>query len=194
MVSLSQEEREKIKKHVILSVRDLRQGIFDDEMSESIIDEPWKDAVCSRVDLIDERTIIKAYAVGILNSLICDETHRQPPGFDNVMDECSADVDLLRFNAQEDGFIRISINELVDRHMRTWVKNSSKIQAWVSEQIILPKAILMNATNHLVVEQRLFEYRYRQFVEHYKKEIKDAHPPKKKTSNKLPSGMHPAIS
>lgn len=129
--------------------------------------DPWTDDYCYIEMRLEEKIIVKALIDGILDAHRWSSDLFEPPeGFKEVLTEIGRNVQTLRFGFP-DGKIRMSINDLVDRHMRLWIATNPCIQKWSDKGLLTLRSILRNACSTLIMHQQAFDY-------HFKKMRKDA--------------------
>lgn len=163
----------------------------------------WLDPDAMKKHLYSEKHIIKAFVMGVLTAHVWKtDLFVLPTGFAATIEHVSREVQLLRFGDIKNGRIRMSMNEIVDKHMRLWIQQDENCQRWIKDKTLDAKCVLRAACDVLIYERAVFDREFRSTLEAAKEELvadmlaaddllpEPKTPPEPPTKN---SGMHPAV-
>lgn len=167
----------------------------------------WKDPDAMKKHLYSEKHIIKAFVMGVLTAQVWkSDLFGMPDGFQSTIEHVAREVQLLRFGDPKNGRIRMSMNEIVDKHMRLWIQQDENCQKWIKDKTLEAQCVLRAACDVLIYERDTFDREFRNTLAAAKEEIvadmlaSDSIPPEKEKpadpppATQTPSGTHPAIS
>jgi len=187
-----------LEEHVMGIQRELDEG--RSEKYERI--DLWLEPKAYKKKLFDEKHIIKAFVVGVLTAQVWkDDFFVMPEGFAKTVENVSRSVQLLRFADPRQGRIRMSMNEIIDKHMRLWIQQDENCQKWIRDKTLDPKCILRAACDVLIYERRVFERDFNGTLQEAKAQIAkemlteqaEIEIEKPKEEQKPPSGLRPAV-
>lgn len=195
---LSNHETDEIEKFSVEMHRRVDEGASLQQWEENGVELPWDLPEAEKRCLIDEKTILQAFMLGVTKAHQWPtEFYTSPPGFIGVLDRIGQNVQLLRFNFPEtDGKIRMSLKEITD-HLRIWMNGDEQIREWVKQGLLIQKCILISACKFMLDERRAVEEVVAALAPATKKRKKKQNLPpasQGKAENKLPSGLQPSIS
>lgn len=202
-VSLPKKMMRELEAEVMEAQRELNEG----RNPQFELPDRWLDPEAYKKHLYSEKHIIKAFVMGVLTAHVWQsDLFTMPEGFADSIEHVSREVQLLRFSDPKHGRIRMSMNEIVDKHMRLWIQQDKNCQKWIKDKILDPKCILRAACSVLEYERDQFEHEFKgtlaqakvQIAEEMMRSEKDdggaaVKKPESQTP-KTPSGLHPAIS
>lgn len=172
--------------------------------AEYQMEDGWVLPEAFKRKLFDQKHIVKAFVVGLLTAQRWDSPFYKPPeGFEKTVESIANSVQTLRFDNSK-GRIRMSVNELVDKHMRIWIQQDENCQRWIAEKVLDPECILRSACEMLFYERKQFMENFRGALTEARNQLAEEEegkggepppeaPPKKPKKASASSGMHSAV-
>ena len=205
-MGLTDEELEDFEIYMLAKHRALCEGALLDVMDELNEPDPWtncKDVFISKK--INQKTILEAFVNGVLKAQNWPPWRFElPEGFTDVINRTGISIHTL--GSPDNDIVNITLNELVDKHMRAWIKEDQQIQAWISKGVLADQCILLAAFRYLLTEREFFEVEFKKEVAVLRKMMRGKKMPKKEKNiivpyeqapppaMKFPSGLMPAVS
>lgn len=196
---LSRSQREDFEVKCMHLHRDYDEGGMEND--PEIHRDRWKEKRAKKENwLFDEKTILQCFVKAVFRSQRWSDNYEPPANFDAVSRKIGRDIQLLRFGFPADGFIRMTLYDLIEL-MRIWISETAEIQEWIKQGVIASVNALLKATcDDLIGEHEAFHSAYVQMLDMYEKQIKEtvqqmdketAHKPKQQ--NPSPSGLYNAV-
>jgi len=154
----------------------------------------WLEPEAYQKHLYSEKHIIKAFVMGVLTAHVwnCD-LFQMPDGFTLTIEHVSKEVQLLRFGDPKNGRIRMSVNEIIDKHMRLWIQQDENCQRWIRTNVLDPKCVLRAACDVLNYERAVFDRECQKTIAEARAQIEEDLLKQQPKLEKPPSGLRPAI-
>lgn len=165
---LSKSQLEKFEKRCLVAAREALEG-----RDTSAVRDRWKEPFAMKPHFFDEKTLLLGFSHGLEEAHRWQGEYKELPGLAGVKIRIYNEIELLRFGF-DDGKIRMSLYDLIDKHFRLWMKDNDQIQQWIGIGLITPRAVLANSTNYFMIKRDYFDEAFIGFVTELKQRLKDA--------------------
>jgi len=169
---LSRQAKKVIKEDVELNAIHAHRAYYEGEREDIEVENPTPDWMTKKMAKVmrpfDEKIMFEAFSHALLRAF---KKSMPPKGFEIVLVKAAANIELMMMMATCEPMLRMSIKEVIDKHFRLWIKESTEIQKWIENDEIVARAILLSAGDFLMAHFEVFDGYVRALTPHYRENI-----------------------